>query len=158
MPHNEERRECLSRVSSRPGIDSSAQDGGDGAEQAASVPPLYGKWATGRDGVDRSEPRSRVGFDAKEQSEAHEERCGDDIQQGGSVRDQVSEYVRALLEPLSRARVLSAEVYKNSLRKTVDKVMMSHEDESTADFLIREGSKIRSLVERYVEYCKAKGM
>lgn len=155
---NEEKQDHQSENSSCPVLNiSTKQDNGGFAAQTVADPSSHGKQATDNNEMDTSQPRDKEGFDAEEPSKS-QDGSAVNVQPRGTVRDQVLEYVKALLEPLSRAQVISTEVYNNSLQKTVDKVMMSHGDETSADFLIWEGSKIRSLLDRYVEYCKAKGM
>lgn len=74
------------------------------------------------------------------------------------VSRQVTEFVKSILDPLSRAGVVNQSVYETTLKKTVEKVMSLHKGRSNADFLIREGSSIRKLAEEYVMYCKGKGL
>lgn len=48
-------------------------------------------------------------------------------------------------------QVISRPVYKRAMQKTVEKVMRSHLNDSTADFIIREGGKISALLRQYID-------
>ncbi|GMH41942.1 hypothetical protein BSKO_09861 [Bryopsis sp. KO-2023] len=74
------------------------------------------------------------------------------------VQSQLDIFIRAELDPLLRAHVLTKEVHDMVLKKTLDKVMSCHEDETNADFLIKEGTKIRKLIQQYIGYFRLKAV
>eukprot|EP00884_Botryococcus_braunii_P003518 jgi/Botrbrau1/13167/Bobra.242_1s0004.2 len=72
------------------------------------------------------------------------------------TKDAVLGYVRGILDPMYAAKAISKEIYKTVAKKAVDKVMKSHAGAEDASFLLREGFHVQVLVQKYVEYFKAR--
>lgn len=68
-----------------------------------------------------------------------------------SVSAKVKAYVKEHIRPLCKSGVISAEQYRWAVGKTTEKVMKYHPKDKNANFLIKEGDKIKKLAEQYVE-------
>ncbi|XP_068305155.1 uncharacterized protein At4g10930-like [Pyrus communis] len=64
---------------------------------------------------------------------------------------QVEAYIKEHIRPLCKSGVIMAEQYKRAVVKTTDKVMKYHSKSKNANFLIKEGEKVKKLAEQYVE-------
>jgi hypothetical protein len=64
---------------------------------------------------------------------------------------QVEAYIKEHIRPLCKSGVISAEQYRWAVAKTTDKVMKYHCKSKNANFLIKEGEKVKKLAEQYVE-------
>ncbi|CAM6112665.1 unnamed protein product [Calypogeia fissa] len=74
-----------------------------------------------------------------------------------SVQKQVEIYVNQHLKPLYRSGVINSDQFRYAVSKTAAKVMEHHENATTAEFLITEGSKVRKLADQYLQnYTKRK--
>jgi hypothetical protein len=74
-----------------------------------------------------------------------------------SVQKQVEIYVNQHLKPLYRSGVIKADQFRYAVSKTAAKVMEHHENATSAEFLITEGSKVRKLADQYLQnYTKRK--
>eukprot|EP00897_Mesotaenium_endlicherianum_P007122 jgi/Mesen1/6438/ME000033S05730 len=72
------------------------------------------------------------------------------------VHGQVEGYVKEHLRPLCKSGVISGGQYRWATEKTTAKVMQHHCAETTAEFLIREGGKVKKLAEGYLRaYAKS---
>ncbi|KAM2271118.1 hypothetical protein ACFXTI_038486 [Malus domestica] len=69
----------------------------------------------------------------------------------GSVSKKVEAYIKEHIRPLCKSGVITAEQYKWAVAKTTDKVMKYHSKSKNANFLIKEGEKVKKLAEQYVE-------
>lgn len=70
---------------------------------------------------------------------------------------QVEIYVNQHLKPLYRSGVINADQFRYAVSKTAAKVMEHHENATSADFLIAEGSKVKKLADQYLQnYMKRK--
>uniref|UniRef100_A0A2P2K5J5 Uncharacterized protein At4g10930-like n=1 Tax=Rhizophora mucronata TaxID=61149 RepID=A0A2P2K5J5_RHIMU len=68
-----------------------------------------------------------------------------------SVSKKVEAYVKEHIRPLCKSGIITAEQYRWAVAKTTDKVMKYHLNAKNANFLIKEGEKVKKLAEQYVE-------
>ncbi len=66
-------------------------------------------------------------------------------------------YVKEHIRPLCKSGVITAEQYRWAVAKTTDKVMKYHSKSKNANFLIKEGEKVKKLAEQYIEAAQQKG-
>ena len=71
---------------------------------------------------------------------------------------QVEAYIKEHIRPLCKSGVITVEQYRWAVGKTADKVMKYHSKAKSANFLIKEGEKVKKLAEQYVEAAKHKEM
>lgn len=69
---------------------------------------------------------------------------------------QVEAYIKEHIRPLCKSGVITTEQYKWAAAKTTDKVMKYHSKAKNANFLIKEGEKVKKLAEQYVETARQK--
>ncbi|XP_012572159.1 uncharacterized protein At4g10930 isoform X3 [Cicer arietinum] len=67
------------------------------------------------------------------------------------VVKKVEAYIKEHIRPLCKSGVITAEQYRWAVAKTTDKVMKYHSKSKNANFLIKEGEKVKKLAEQYVE-------
>ncbi|CAI9094335.1 OLC1v1030059C1 [Oldenlandia corymbosa var. corymbosa] len=67
------------------------------------------------------------------------------------VSKKVEAYVKEHIRPLCKSGVITVEQYRWAVGKTTEKVMKFHSKDKNANFLIKEGEKVKKLAERYVE-------
>lgn len=65
-------------------------------------------------------------------------------------------YIKEHIRPLCKSGVITTEQYRWTVVKTTEKVMKYHKKAKNADFLIKEGEKVKKLAEQYVEAAKQK--
>ncbi|KAH0451012.1 hypothetical protein IEQ34_021704 [Dendrobium chrysotoxum] len=68
-----------------------------------------------------------------------------------SISKKVEAYIKEHIRPLCKSGVITIEQYRWAVGKTLDKVMKFHHKAKNANFLIREGEKVKKLAEQYVE-------
>ncbi|XP_006396988.2 uncharacterized protein At4g10930 isoform X3 [Eutrema salsugineum] len=68
-----------------------------------------------------------------------------------SVTKKVEAYIKEHIRPLCKSGVINVEQYRWAVTKTSEKVMKYHSKAKSANFLIKEGDKIKKLAEQYVE-------
>lgn len=73
-----------------------------------------------------------------------------------SISKKVEAYIKEHLRPLCKSGVITAEQYRWAVAKTTDKVMKYHSNAKNANFLIKEGEKVKKLAEQYVETAQQK--
>ncbi|KAL8170703.1 hypothetical protein V2J09_022507 [Rumex salicifolius] len=73
-----------------------------------------------------------------------------------SVTKKVESYIKEHIRPLCKSGVITVEQYRWAVGKTTDKVMKYHSKAKNANFLIKEGEKVKKLAEQYVEGAKFK--
>ncbi|KAH7550082.1 hypothetical protein JRO89_XS13G0132300 [Xanthoceras sorbifolium] len=83
---------------------------------------------------------------------------GPDKQSDGvnSVSKKVEAYIKEHIRPLCKSGVITAEQYRWAVAKTTDKVMKYHSNAKNANFLIKEGEKVKNLAEQYIEAAQQK--
>ncbi|KAH1107348.1 hypothetical protein J1N35_011116 [Gossypium stocksii] len=67
------------------------------------------------------------------------------------VSKKVEAYIKEHIRPLCKSGVITAEQYRWAVAKTTDKVMKYHINAKNANFLVKEGDKVKKLAEQYVE-------
>ncbi|KAJ4870696.1 Uncharacterized protein Rs2_09511 [Raphanus sativus] len=68
-----------------------------------------------------------------------------------AIIKKVEAYIKEHIRPLCKSRVINVDQYKWAVTKTREKVMKYHSKAKSANFLIKEGDKIKRLAEQYVE-------
>ncbi|KAI3453835.1 hypothetical protein Pfo_010498 [Paulownia fortunei] len=68
----------------------------------------------------------------------------------------VEAYIKEHIRPLCKSGVITVEQYRWAVGKTTEKVMKYHSKERNANFLIKEGEKVKKLAEQYVEAAQQK--
>lgn len=68
-----------------------------------------------------------------------------------SVHKKVEAYIKEHIRPLCKSGVINVEQYRWAVGKTTDKIMKHHQKDKNANFLIKEGEKVKKLAEQYVE-------
>nr|ABA96698.2 expressed protein [Oryza sativa Japonica Group]USH99985.1 hypothetical protein [Oryza sativa Japonica Group] len=74
----------------------------------------------------------------------------------GSIHKKVEMFVKENIRPLCKSGVITVEQYRWAVAKTTDKVMKYHSDAKNANFLIKEGDKVKKLALQYVEAAQQK--
>lgn len=69
---------------------------------------------------------------------------------------QVEAYIKEHIRPLCKSGVINVDQYRWAVGKTTEKVMKYHSKERDANFLIKEGEKVKKLAEQYVEASQQK--
>lgn len=69
---------------------------------------------------------------------------------------QVEAYIKEHIRPLCKSGVINVDQYRWAVGKTTEKVMKYHSKERNANFLIKEGEKVKKLAEQYVEASQQK--
>ncbi|ONK69150.1 uncharacterized protein A4U43_C05F19870 [Asparagus officinalis] len=73
-----------------------------------------------------------------------------------SISKKVEAYVKEHIRPLCKSGVITVDQYRWAVGKTTDKVMKFHHKAKNANFLIKEGEKVKKLAEQYVEAAQQK--
>ncbi|KAF9594625.1 hypothetical protein IFM89_034247 [Coptis chinensis] len=73
-----------------------------------------------------------------------------------SVSRKVEAYIKEHIRPLCKSGVITVEQYRWAVEKTTSKIMRYHSRDSNANFLIKEGEKVKKLAEQYVEAAQVK--
>ncbi|MBA0709243.1 hypothetical protein Golax_024290 [Gossypium laxum] len=72
------------------------------------------------------------------------------------VSKKVEAYIKEHIRPLCKSGVITAEQYRWAVAKTTDKVMKYHINAKNANFLVKEGDRVKKLAEQYVEAAQQK--
>lgn len=72
------------------------------------------------------------------------------------VMKKVETYIKEHIRPLCKSGVITVEQYRWAVGKTTEKVMKYHSKDKNANFLIKEGEKVKKLAEQYVEASQQK--
>ncbi|XP_038981372.1 uncharacterized protein At4g10930 isoform X2 [Phoenix dactylifera] len=75
-----------------------------------------------------------------------------------SISKKVEAYIKEHIRPLCKSGVITVEQYRWAVAKATDKVMRYHYKATNANFLIKEGDKVKKLAEQYVEVAQLKEM
>ncbi|MQL80967.1 hypothetical protein Taro_013409 [Colocasia esculenta] len=73
-----------------------------------------------------------------------------------SVSKKVEFYIKEHIRPLCKSGIITVEQYRWAVGKATDKVMRYHSKSKNANFLIKEGEKVKKLAEEYVESSQRK--
>ncbi|XP_020082772.1 uncharacterized protein At4g10930-like isoform X2 [Ananas comosus] len=68
-----------------------------------------------------------------------------------SILKKLEAYVKEHIRPLCKSGVITVEQYRWAVGKTTEKVMRYHQKDKNANFLIKEGDKVKRLAEQYAE-------
>uniref|UniRef100_A0A0D9V511 RING-type domain-containing protein n=1 Tax=Leersia perrieri TaxID=77586 RepID=A0A0D9V511_9ORYZ len=74
----------------------------------------------------------------------------------GSIYKKVEVFVKENIRPLCKSGVITVEQYRWAVAKTTDKVVKYHSDAKNANFLIKQGDKVKKLALQYVEAAQQK--
>ncbi|KAJ0940338.1 putative chromatin regulator PHD family [Helianthus annuus] len=96
----------------------------------------------------RSEIKPRDTKEMKEKSDVDKKQQSD---KRSSVFKKVEAYIKEHIRPLCKSGVITVEQYRWAVAKTTDKIMKYHSKDTNANFLIKEGEKVKKLAEQYVE-------
>jgi hypothetical protein len=69
---------------------------------------------------------------------------------------QVEVFVKEHIRPLCKSGVITVDQYRWAVSKTTDKVTNFHRDAKNANFLIKEGDKVKKLALQYAEAAQQK--
>lgn len=72
------------------------------------------------------------------------------------VSRKVESYIKEHIRPLCKSGVITVEEYRWAVGKTTEKVMKYHSKDKNANFLVKEGEKVKKLAEQYVEAAQQK--
>ncbi|CAA3008678.1 hypothetical protein CDL12_07161 [Olea europaea subsp. europaea] len=72
------------------------------------------------------------------------------------VSKKVESYIKEHIRPLCKSGVITVEEYRWAVGKTTEKVMKYHSKDKNANFLVKEGEKVKKLAEQYVEAAQQK--
>ncbi|KAL7111840.1 hypothetical protein ACP275_05G114900 [Erythranthe tilingii] len=125
-------------------------------EQAASKEP-HGE--NGDCGPHETEKNNNNNMESKQSKNAtkKEKKSSKQSEQNNSmVMKKVEAYVKEHIRPLCKSGVITVEQYRWAVNKTTEKVMKYHSKEKNANFLIKEGEKVKKLAEQYVEAAQDK--
>ncbi|XP_044485820.1 uncharacterized protein At4g10930 isoform X3 [Mangifera indica] len=101
-------------------------------------------------GIEKSSTCFQTG-DRIAKKEATSNACDDNQCCNVNVHQKVEAYIKEHIRPLCKSGVITVEQYRWAVAKTTDKVMKYHSDAKNANFLIKEGEKVKKLAEQYVE-------
>ncbi|VAH79636.1 unnamed protein product [Triticum turgidum subsp. durum] len=73
-----------------------------------------------------------------------------------SIHKKVEMFVKENIRPLCKSGVITVEQYRWAVAKTAEKVMKHHSEAKNANFLIKEGDKVKKLALQYVEAAQQK--
>lgn len=73
-----------------------------------------------------------------------------------SISKKVEAFIKEHIRPLCKSGVITVEQYRWAVAKATDKVMRYHYKAKNANFLIKEGDKVKRLAEQYVEVAQLK--
>ncbi|KAJ1285158.1 hypothetical protein BS78_03G258500 [Paspalum vaginatum] len=94
------------------------------------------------------------GHDPKKRAPGHASKNIPDA--SGSTYKKVEMFVKEHIRPLCKSGVITVEQYRWAVAKTTDKVTSFHRDAKNANFLIKEGDKVKKLALQYVEAAQQK--
>ncbi|KAF7828125.1 uncharacterized protein G2W53_019289 [Senna tora] len=102
--------------------------------------------------VNASESRNdNLARNAVENCRKKGEKCDTTAEQSDSaihVTKKVEAYIKEHIRPLFKSGVITAEQYRWAVTKTTEKVMKYHSKAKNANFLIKEGEKVKKLAEQ----------
>ncbi|CAL4947731.1 unnamed protein product [Urochloa decumbens] len=94
------------------------------------------------------------GDDLKKQAPDHGTKSTPDA--SSSTYKKVEMFVKEHIRPLCKSGVITVDQYRWAVAKTTDKVTSFHRDAKNANFLIKEGDKVKKLALQYVEAAQQK--
>ncbi|KAK3161781.1 hypothetical protein QOZ80_1BG0081350 [Eleusine coracana subsp. coracana] len=103
---------------------------------------------------DKPAHRANGGDDSKKPTADQAKKSTSDS--SSSIYKKVEMFVKEHIRPLCKSGVITVDQYRWSVAKTTDKVMNFHRDAKNANFLIKEGEKVKKLALQYVEAAQQK--
>ncbi|KAI6707052.1 hypothetical protein NL676_010014 [Syzygium grande] len=100
---------------------------------------------------------SSVSQDSKLEQEDREKHDKEWSDHAETIKRKVEAYIKEHIRPLCKSGVISIEQYRWAVAKSVEKVMKYHCKAKNANFLIKEGEKVKRLAEQYVEASQQRG-
>ena len=104
----------------------------------------------------RTEPTSEPGRDPRASGRhgqpPRSQSKQDRLDPRAKKRQQLLLFIKRILDPYFAAGLIERETYKRIAGRALDKVLATHRREETADFILSDGMRIRSLIEEYVLY------
>ncbi|XVE64669.1 hypothetical protein DITRI_Ditri07aG0119400 [Diplodiscus trichospermus] len=109
----------------------------------------------GTSGGDSSTDQIQTGENVKKKEKSNTDT---DKQSDGTnpVSKKVEAYIKEHIRPLCKSGVITVEQYRWAVGKTTEKVMKYHLNAKNANFLIKEGEKVKKLAEQYIEAAQQK--
>ncbi|XP_042480924.1 uncharacterized protein At4g10930 isoform X2 [Macadamia integrifolia] len=110
-------------------------------------------------GIDSSSGKNSPNLSSASQNVQRKELKCNDEQSGlrHSISKKVEAYIKEHIRPLCKSGVITVEQYRWAVGKTTEKVMKYHSKAKNANFVIKEGEKLKKLAEQYVEAAQQKG-
>ncbi|XWS38214.1 hypothetical protein CRYUN_Cryun19dG0111400 [Craigia yunnanensis] len=110
----------------------------------------------GSSGAESSADQIQTGENVKKKEK--KSNTGTDKQSDGAnpVSKKVEAYIKEHIRPLCKSGVITTEQYRWAVEKTTEKVMKYHLNAKNANFLIKEGEKVKKLAEQYIEAAQQK--
>ncbi|XP_057810015.1 uncharacterized protein At4g10930 isoform X3 [Salvia miltiorrhiza] len=100
-----------------------------------------------------SDAEKRENADTKEKTSKCDTKQSDNH---SVVMKKVEIFIKEHIRPLCKSGVITVEQYRWAVGKTTEKVMKYHSKEKNANFLIKEGEKVKKLAQQYVEASQQK--
>ncbi|CAI8619599.1 unnamed protein product [Vicia faba] len=117
-----------------------AELGNENLTENVLVPTITDK-SSNISGTDENSQRNKEKSDIPAQQSNNE----------NQIAKKVEAYIKEHIRPLCKSGVITAEQYRWAVAKTTEKVMKYHCKSKNANFLIKEGEKVKKLAEQYVE-------
>ncbi|XP_048564457.1 uncharacterized protein At4g10930 isoform X1 [Triticum urartu] len=135
---------------------------GEGIRQAVKLEPGKEKSSSGNQELNRKHSKA-------DKSSTHSAESVDSLKKpapdpgnnsasdsSSSVHKKVEMFVKENIRPLCKSGVITVEQYRWAVAKTAEKVMKHHSEAKNANFLIKEGDKVKKLALQYVEAAQQK--
>uniref|UniRef100_A0A3B6EMJ3 RING-type domain-containing protein n=1 Tax=Triticum aestivum TaxID=4565 RepID=A0A3B6EMJ3_WHEAT len=135
---------------------------GEGIRQAVKLEPGKEKSSSGNQELNRKHSKA-------DKSSTHPAESVDSLKKpapdpgnnsasdsSSSVHKKVEMFVKENIRPLCKSGVITVEQYRWAVAKTAEKVMKHHSEAKNANFLIKEGDKVKKLALQYVEAAQQK--
>lgn len=137
------------------------------AEHRATVGALWSPYLPKPDSIewgDASIPlphrygKSHANNDGSAEKGNDDVHAGATVAQRAEVQRKVGAFVGACLQPFKEAALLDERQFEQVKQRCIAKVMKKHQSDTTADFLTREGDKVRQLVSEHVKRIRDTGV
>ncbi|CAM0953481.1 unnamed protein product [Alopecurus aequalis] len=130
---------------------------GEATSQPVKLEPSSSKEKSRSDSQESKSKRSRGDSKSSTHPAAPDPGSNKDASHSSSsVYKKVEMYVKENIRPLCKSGVISVEQYRWAVGKTAEKVMKHHSEAQNANFLIKEGDKVKKLALQYVEAAQQK--
>lgn len=105
---------------------------------------------------ENSPNHSQTGENVLKEGKKSDTEANKRVDSSNSVSKKVEAYIKEHIRPLCKTGVITAEQYRWAVGKATEKVMKYHSKDKNANFLIREGEKVKKLAQGYVEAAQQK--